>query len=240
MRPVSSHATTPPKCLTAVGSIPSVSPTCIATIPSIWLFIAPAVPTRAGTHLHVRHNVMMVSVMDVWHNLTDLLTIRTVETGTGCQLFPVDQWQGNFCCGAAATNDSVCTNPTQKSSIPFTLDNGFPIFNRSDGSTSPNNTNAATPATTTSSSSQKDQDCSKQERTVGLGVGLPLGILLLAAIALLGWERRQRKRGSYANASWQEKVSQDIGMQVRHAEDDRKFMLPAESPGNQRAELDNN
>ena len=127
--------------------------------------------------------------------MTNSLTNLVVRDG-GVQLFPVNEWNSDFCCNAGAENSSYCTFATQNSNLPFTLTNGYPIFNRSDGSTSPNNTATASgPATTVTvtADGQMHQESKCHETTIGLGVGLPLGILLLVSIAALAWQYRQRK-----------------------------------------------
>ncbi|CAF9935013.1 MAG: hypothetical protein ALECFALPRED_006213 [Alectoria fallacina] len=83
---------------------------------------------------------------------------------------------------------------TRGSTSPFFIEAGLVIFNRTSGSTSPNNTNAVTvtvTATTTESVSNPSSVrntsslASNREAATGAGVGVPLGLALLVTLGLL-------------------------------------------------------
>ena len=101
------------------------------------------------------------------------------------------------------------------------------IFNRTTGSTSPNNPNnrdvltvtvsASTIVTTTVSSTIAPSNptayasltpSSDESIKVGLGVGLPLGLAFLGLLALL-WRQRSRELGARTEAhTWREKYEE--------------------------------
>ena len=72
---------------------------------------------------------------------------------------------------------------------PFPLPIGNIIYNRTSGSISSNTTAAITTSSTTPIPSS-----SGNEIGIGAGVGIPLGIALLAAVVMFWSERRQRKQ----------------------------------------------
>ena len=112
-----------------------------------------------------------------------------------------------FCCSQSDPFNNTCLIPTRGSSTPFPVNAGQVIFNRTSGSTSPNNTNTATTVTVTAAATitttgssvalaSSPSDCpsspsSKKEVAIGAGIGVPLGLAFLVALALC-WIQRGR------------------------------------------------
>ena len=91
--------------------------------------------------------------------------------------------------------------------MPFNMPAGRVIFNRTSASTGPNNTvaQASGSTTVTASSSASAGTCQKgtcHEAAVGAGVGVPLGVALMAALAALWWVTRQHKRRQHSEGGF--------------------------------------
>lgn len=108
-------------------------------------------------------------------------------------------WDARYCCGW--WNGSSCENEPYGGFVVYPA---FWIYNRTDGSTNPNNTiivsaTESNPNSTSEGSSSTTSVCSASESStddslqVGLGVGIPLGLLLLASLAYVWYLRRQVK-----------------------------------------------
>jgi hypothetical protein len=118
---------------------------------------------------------------------------------------------GSYCCGNAV--NGKCSFATGGSSDPFPgPGNGAVINNRENGSTGPNTTIASTVATTVTTISSAGgtpvvtaggsttQTCapvssssSNHDVAIGAGVGVSMGVLLVALTALLFMQIRKRK-----------------------------------------------
>lgn len=128
-----------------------------------------------------------------------------------------DSPQGTFCCpqpnvgiSGFDAKSGLCGFPNQGSHIPFSLDEGLPILNRSDGAISPDKLNltqsSSSPVTTghsaqhcpTSSRASAGGDHQSTIAAVGAGVGVPLGIVWLVTLALLVWKWRQAQQCAMA------------------------------------------
>ncbi|KAF7188005.1 hypothetical protein HII31_10677 [Pseudocercospora fuligena] len=116
--------------------------------------------------------------------------------------------QGNFCCRTAynVTSNS-CTTSTEDSTDPFQLSAGTVIYDRATGAQLPETWNDTTPVATvmtvTATPSAGAQKSSSNITAVAAGIAVPLGVLLLAALAGCGilWKQLQRaKRGQVTMA----------------------------------------
>ena len=117
-----------------------------------------------------------------------------------------------FCCGADSYHwsDNTCWNSTQGSNAPFPVDQGRVIFDRRSGSMSPNNTTATLTSTVTLAGATMQSFTTltataagtaaappptvHREATVGVAVGVSLGMALLGSVAML-WRQRREARG---------------------------------------------
>ena len=127
-----------------------------------------------------------------------------------------------FCCGDGYFDSSsgTCVNSTRGSDAPFPIDQGHVIFNRSSGSTSPNNTatvtstvtlagvtmkSVTTTATTAAGTAASPPLTRDREATVGVAVGVPLGIALLGFVGML-WRQKKEAIGlRKEKKNWEEK-----------------------------------
>ena len=140
------------------------------------------------------------------YSLIFALTLKNSVPNGGATMFPfgVLDDQFLFCCSQSDPFNNTCLIPTKGSSKPFPVNAGQVIFNRTSGSTSPNNTNtetvtvtAAATITATASSAvlasplSCPSSSSSKDVAIGAGVGVPLGLAFLIALALL-WIQRGR------------------------------------------------
>ena len=138
-----------------------------------------------------------------------------VNTHSGTQVSQVTK--NSFCCGSFNSTTNACSHSTQGSSAPFSLPVGRIIYNRTSGSTLPNDSETitvtisytATPTTTLDSSSDpthhNSPSSSNKTTAVGLGVGVPLGTALLGTLILLWGQRTRARREARA---WEEKYDE--------------------------------
>lgn len=112
----------------------------------------------------------------------------------------VDLPQGTFCCGPSIGYDTEagqCRTSTRNSFVPFNLTLGKAMYNRTSGSTGPNSTSTSTVtivSTATALGPASPASRQNHDTAIGAGVGVPLGVLLVAATSFALYERRQRKR----------------------------------------------
>jgi len=132
-----------------------------------------------------------------WKSIACPYYCSDVAEDAGPQLYPIS---GHYWCCGFGYNGSNCATSTHNQSTPFVVQNGYPIFNRTDGSRGPNNTIPTTTVTctavtvtVTSTAVQHNKSGGGHETAVGLGVGLPLGILLAGNVFLLWRQIRARK-----------------------------------------------
>ena len=99
-------------------------------------------------------------------------------------------------------NEAVCSTVKGDKQTPFKLPDGSPIpgvtalsgYNKTSNSTSSSMANTTTAADAATSGSTKGQRDHSKEVAIGAGVGVPLGVISLLALAWGLWERRQRKQ----------------------------------------------
>jgi len=114
-----------------------------------------------------------------------------------------DEKDGTYCCGLNTYfyNGSDCLTPTHGNSAVFSLYPGVLIYDRSDGSTSPpSSTGSVVTVTATPSAASNNNTVTVTATTavgtkqvasngnisaVGAGVGVSLGVLLLAAVGFI-------------------------------------------------------
>lgn len=113
----------------------------------------------------------------------------------------VEAYADFWCCRSYNSTTSLCDYPTQGSSKPFQLANSVIIANRTTGQTLPNNTSGQSSSTTTTHASKATvtaspdlQHSSSHDLAIGLGVGIPLGVLLLFTTSLLLRQLQQQKK----------------------------------------------
>lgn len=107
---------------------------------------------------------------------------------------------------------------TRGSNAPFLLDQGHVIFNRSSGSTSPNSTATVTSTVTLAGATVKSvtttatiaagtaalrSPTSDREATVGVAVGVPLGIGIVGCVGMLLRQKREAKRLREEKRNWE-------------------------------------
>ena len=149
-------------------------------------------------------------------------------------IFPLRD-DSSFCCGPGNSSTDKCIQETRGSFNPIRIDAGRAIFDRPSGSTSSTGsqtvtatvssaptstvasdlalvtvTSIAAPSTTAATSSNPttcptSPSSSKEPIVVGVGVGVPLGLALLGAAALI-WRQRSRELNARRAASdWEKK-----------------------------------
>ena len=114
----------------------------------------------------------------------------------------VEAYADFWCCRSYNSTTSLCDYPTQGSSKrPFQLANSVIIANRTTGQTLPNNTCGQSSSTTTTHASKATvtaspdlQHSSSHDLAIGLGVGIPLGVLLLFTTSFLLRQLQQQKK----------------------------------------------
>ena len=143
-----------------------------------------------------------------------------VNTSTGATLYPFQE-DSSFCCGPGNSTSNQCISSTLGSSAPFPIEAGRVIFNRTSGSTSPNNSEISTvtiistitpiPIATSLSGPNgchASPSPSNEPTAVGLGVGLPLGLALLGSLGLLWRQRTHELSAKKESCAWQEKYDE--------------------------------
>lgn len=115
-----------------------------------------------------------------------------------------------YCCGQFNTNnDGLCDQPTQNSALPFPFSSGNLITNRSTGDQASlnevqceqhnniSNTMATIQSTATAAGPRNLHASTCKEAishvVIGVSTGVPLGVLLILACFLLGWQVRRRR-----------------------------------------------
>lgn len=112
-----------------------------------------------------------------------------IKNGTITVALVEDTSLGGWCCTPLYdSSKGECTLPTLGSSDPFTLPAGQIIWDRKTGSTVQYNTTAEngtaiTTTTVTATPPSKAGNDKNNDVAIGVGVAVPLGVLLLAAIA---------------------------------------------------------
>ena len=162
----------------------------------------------------------------------DIGVAVSLDAGVNIHLLDVDndKFRPEFCCSQVKPSNNTCIIATKGSTSPFYIPAGLVIFNRTSGSTFPNNTNDATvvitatatvttTATTLASNSgpiesisssvsvspSSSQSSLAKEAAIGAGVGGALGIALLIALLML-WRLRKQKQGLTKNVdTWERK-----------------------------------
>lgn len=187
------------QCLLAVLLPMFVSQTISASAHRAIRYTEEVARIRHGNQLRVLCNALPVSQY-FKHLLLSLIWYCTDFPDQGCVIGPSADGSG-FCC-QASWNGSACAVPNGNSYTPFTIGKGEIINNRTDGSTSPNTTVASSLSTascsvaaTTTVTAPADKASGGHELAIGLGVGLPLGIALIAALFML-WKQSKSKSGA--------------------------------------------
>ena len=145
--------------------------------------------------------------------------MNTVLPSSGIRIVNVEDRL--FCCGLGYfDSNGTCSNSTRGSDAPFPVDQGYVIFNRSSGSTSPNSTatvtstvtlaghtiiSAATLAATGAGTAASPPPTSDREPTVVVAVGVPLGIALLGCVGMLWRQKREANGLRKEKTAWEEK-----------------------------------
>ena len=105
-------------------------------------------------------------------------------------------------CGPVDTYKDTCTISTKRSKSPFSIPAGHVIYNRTSGSTSPNNaetvsatTTVTATATVTASISSSTYTAPSSRKNIAIATGISgfLDLVLLIAIELL-WKQGKHKR----------------------------------------------
>ncbi len=139
-----------------------------------------------------------------------------------------------FCCGLGYfdSTNGTCYNSTRGSNAPFPVDQGRVIFNRSSGSTLPNDTSTiistvtlaastirsvtsvVTTAAATTRTAASSPPTSHRETTVGVAVGVPLGIALFAVGGML-WGQKRKADGLMREKKGREEKSMALLESIR-------------------------
>ena len=132
-------------------------------------------------------------------NLSDADFLARPTDGNGYVTITICDESNNACCGAA-----TCCAAGGTFKLPFFTNLTHPIDESSTSTSTTSQTSPTTSAGTGGSGGSTSQTTppgvsstaaanSDLALKVGVGVGVPLGVLLLAAIAYLAWESRKRK-----------------------------------------------
>lgn len=168
-----------------------------------------------------------------------------VDTSGGAPIHLLHYYQNQwlFCCSPGNAYNSTCMDATKGSTAPFQIEAGQVIFNRTSGSTSPNDTTTApvtvhstaaftatvtaTVTATATASASKSLDApstsaaaaasssssSKNGTAIGAAFSALLGVLLLVTLILL-WRERKTKQTFRKDAHiWEGKYAQLVQKQ---------------------------
>lgn len=156
-----------------------------------------------------------------------------------------------FCCSQPNPFNNTCLNPTKGSTAPFPIDVGLVVFNRTSGSTLPNNTNdatvtvtataAAAPTTITTTitatalalASPSDapsnhtkaaswSSSSGKEAAIGAVVGGLLGLALLVTLVILLRQKKEKQRLSEDVQIWENRCRESMTMKTGGFEDGKE------------------
>ena len=155
--------------------------------------------------------------------------LLSVSTNHGVPIFPF-QLDTDYCCGPGNSSSGKCKHSTRGSVEPFPINVGRVIFNRTSGSTSPNDSDTSSitilstatvtvssgtalstaetdPSDNTIQQTHDTSSSSKKSTAIGVGVGVPCGLALLGAMGLL-WRQRARELDARREArDWEEKYT---------------------------------
>ena len=129
---------------------------------------------------------------------------------------------GLFCCGFFNSSSGTCYNSTRGSDAPFSVDQGSVILDRLTGFTAPQNSlatiaasavtlagstvNSVTTITTTAAGPAASlPSTSDRAAKVGVAVGMPLGLALLAFVVMLWRQKREAAGLRKEKEDWEEK-----------------------------------
>jgi hypothetical protein len=108
-----------------------------------------------------------------------------------------DDGRAIYCCGYQSANQT--TDECANGDAPFILEDGEMVFRRAaladateDGNSSSWTTASTSPTATGTDAGTDSATCSNNDVAIGAGVGVPLGVLALSAVAWALLERRRR------------------------------------------------
>lgn len=123
---------------------------------------------------------------DTFQSLSCPQRCKDVGSYTGAVLVSVTPGENEYCCNGGE-NNGTCFVPSLGQSNPFTIPEGNVIYNRSDGSTQLPSISVAQPTSIPSpaivSPSIIYRTDTSHGTAIGAGVGVPLGVLLIVAVA---------------------------------------------------------
>lgn len=125
-----------------------------------------------------------------------VLTGKIEPTDNGIAIVPAVLADiSKFCCGEGYNVTSGdCASENRGSRSPFQIPNGQIISNRSSGSTEANVTSTVqTMSATVTVTSERQISSGSRDAAIGIGVGVPLGTILLVVSGFLWWQVRQRR-----------------------------------------------
>lgn len=152
-----------------------------------------------------------------------LILLLSATRGGGQFMFAVSQ--STMCCGTGYPN-RTCDQRSQGSRLAFEVPMGQIIYNRTSGSTERNETTSGPTSTiastitvtpgasaqsvcsTASSIASSASACcfsTSNDAAIGAGVGVPLGVALIGALALLSRQRTHEQRLKKKVESWKAK-----------------------------------
>jgi hypothetical protein len=143
----------------------------------------------------------------------------------------------SYCCGPDPTS---CCSSKQYFTIPYIADTAVSIWRPVPMTTSltttyttqssiplPLTTQTTSPTTSTALTPSSMQGTkSNKPLAIGLGVGLPLGVLLIGAIAFLGWQLRRHNNRQTSNT--QQEISQGSSQLVPIHKSELDASLPVQ------------
>ena len=175
-----------------------------------------------------------------WKGLMLTLLLAVEVMGDAAIYFVDVEGHFLFCCGNMDPSSNTCVVGTKGSSSPFFVEAGLVIFNRTSGSTYPNNTDitsgditvadntaritvtntitAAISASASPSMGLSSSSSSRIEVPLSAGASGLLGLALLFTLSLL-WKQRKCKQGLTKDIQrWEEKYRDLMEMRTGHLE----------------------
>ncbi|KAL3482287.1 hypothetical protein BJX99DRAFT_252994 [Aspergillus californicus] len=135
-----------------------------------------------------------------------LVNYRTGDDAPLTSIGLNDDGRAIYCCGYGSDSGSSTSTTCADGDAPFVLEDGEIIYSRAaladvnTNSTDSDSCPTADPTAGGSSGDDPGSHCSSNDTAIGPGVGVPLGVLALSAVAWALWERRRRRQSVCACA----------------------------------------
>ena len=170
-------------------------------------------------------------MLSLWLDLdADFNIIDNPGGGAPIHFINYVQNEPRFCCGVGFANNNTCQKPFNGSNASFFIKAGLVIFNRTSGSTAPNDTDTtpvtvtatvttagpvstSSPLSATRASSSSSSPSSRTGAAVGAGVIGALALLLLVTLGFLLREKKHKQSFKEDAKTWEVKYADMVQSQ---------------------------